>query len=283
MTERPASNTAVGVATLRAAHQLIDQPPRILDDTVVVRLLGSEISPYIHENLGRFQSPRAQALRTHVLLRSRYAEERLQIAVERGVSQFLLLGAGFDTFAYRQPSWSSSVRIFEVDHPAGQQSKRDRLAAADVPLPDNLTFVSVDFERETLRDRLYAHSFDFAKRTFVSCLGVLVYLTSEAVDDLFRFLGSLAPSSECVLTIGGGQRSADPTVPSLGDLAAAAGEPFRSILDAESLAALCARCGLELPVFPAASEIARYLGNRHDGLHSPSRRSIASVTVAGRA
>jgi methyltransferase (TIGR00027 family) len=282
VTERPASNTAVGVATLRAAHQLIDQLPRILDDTVVVRLLGNETSRYIHENAWRLQSPRAAALRTHVLLRSRYAEERLKIAVDGGVAQFLVLGAGLDTFAYRQPPWTSNLRIFEVDHPASQQSKRDRLAAADIPIPANLTFVPVDFEHETLRERLEACNFDFAARAFVSCLGVLVYLTGDAVEDVFRFLGSLAPSSECVLTIGGGHKPADPTVPSLGDLAAAAGEPFRSVLDPESLAELCARFGVEPPVFPGPDEVSRYLGDRRDGLRAPSRQSIASVTVAER-
>ena len=248
-----------------------------------MRLLGPTATDRVLENADRFRSQRAIGLRAHVLLRSRYAEERLQGAVARGITQFLVLGAGLDTFAYRQPSWASAVRIFEVDHPASQASKRDRLASAGIPTPDNLTFVPIDFEHETLQEGLVAHNFDFAALTFVSCLGVLIYLTNEAVLDLFEFLGSLRPSSECVLTIGGGARPQDPNVPSLGDLAAAAGEPFLSALDVDALSALCARFGLEPPVFPTGDEIERYLGRRSDGLHAPTRRNIASVTVAERA
>ncbi len=282
MTERPASRTAVSVATLRAAHQLVDEPPRILDDTVIVRLLGPATPEYVQEHIERFREPRAMALRAHVLLRSRYAEERLQAAVGRGITQFLVLGAGLDTFAYRQPPWASSLRIFEVDHPASQQSKRERLASADIALPDNLTFVSVDFEHETLRERLAANAFDFSALTFVSCLGVLVYLTNDAVVDLFDFVGSLGPSSECVLTFGGA-RPQDPNVPSLADMAAAAGEPFLSVLDVDALRALCVRAGLEPPVFPTVAELERFVGDRSDGLRPPERQSIASVTVAERA
>lgn len=225
---------------------------------------------------------RASALRTHVLLRSRYAEERLRLAVDRGVVQFLTLGAGLDTFAYRQPDWARGLRIYEVDHPASQKAKRERLAKASIKVPDNVTFVSVDFEHETLRDRLVAHGFDFAAPAFVSCLGVLVYLTVDAVTDLFRFIASLAPPSECVFTFGGHSRPTTPGVPSLGEIVAAAGEPFRSALDIGEVKALCAEVGLPAPVVPTDAEIASYLGDRRDGLEPPARTSIASVMVAPR-
>lgn len=225
---------------------------------------------------------RARGLRTHVLLRSRYAEERLHLAVDRGIVQFLALGAGLDTFAYRQPDWATGLRIYEVDHPASQEAKRERLAAASIAIPDNVTFVSVDFEHETLQDRLLAHGFDFAAPTFVSCLGVLVYLTMDAVTDLFRFVASLSPSSECVFTFGGHSRPMPPGVPSLNEIVAAAGEPFRSALDIYEVGALCAEVGLPAPVVPTDAEIASYLGDRVDGLEPPSRNSIASVTVAPR-
>jgi len=282
VTERPASNTAIGVATLRAAHQLIDQPPWILDDPIVLRLLGPTARERVLDNAERFRSPRAVGLRAHVLLRSRYAEECLQAAVNRGTTQFLVLGAGMDTFAFRQPPWASALRIFEVDHPASQQAKRDRLAAAGISAPANLTFVPVDFEHETIRERLIEQEFDFSALTFVSCLGVLVYLSNEAVIDLFEFLGSLSPASGCVLTIGGGARPKDPNVPSLADLAAEVGEPFLSALDADALGALCTRFGLEQPMFPTTEEIGRYMGNRNDGLNAPTRRNIASIMVAER-
>ncbi len=206
----------------------------------------------------------------------------MRIAVARGVKQFLVLGAGLDTFAYRQPEWAHGLHIYEVDHPTSQDAKRERLAAASISIPRNLAFVSVDFEHETLRDRLTANGFDFTTPTFVSCLGVLVYLTMDAVTDLFRFITSLAPSSEFVFTFGGHPRPMPPGIPSLAEIVAASGEPFRSALDIGEVGRLCAEVGLSAPVVPTESEIERYLGKRSDGLHPPTHNSIASVTVAPR-
>ena len=265
---------------LRAVHQLLDGLPRVLDDTVVVRLLGPDTEWYVRDRAAQMLGPRATALRTHVLLRSRYAEERLQSAMSGGVTQFLILGAGLDTFAYRQPDWARALRIYEVDHPASQAAKRDRLGAAEISMPQNLTFVPIDFERETLRHGLGAAGFDPSDATFVSCLGVIVYLTKDAVKDLFYFIASLAPASECVFTFGGNPRQTEAGFPSLADLAAAAGEPFRSPLDVAAVGAVCAGAGLPAPIFPTAEEIKSYLGERQDWLRPPARASIASVTVA---
>jgi len=206
----------------------------------------------------------------------------LRIAVARGVSQLLVLGAGLDTFAYRQPEWAHGLHIYEVDHPTSQDAKRERLAAASISVPGNVTFVSVDFEHETLRDRLAISGFDFAAPTFVSCLGVLVYLTMDAVTDLFRFIASLAPSSEFVFTFGGHPRPLPAGVPSLAEIVAAAGEPFRSALDIDEVGRLCTEVGLAEPIVPTDAEIARYMGDRRDGLQPPMHNSIASVMVAPR-
>lgn len=267
---------------LRAAHQILDGTPRVLDDTIIVRLLGPGTEWSVRERTDQMLGPRATALRTHVLLRSRYAEERLHLAVERRVTQFLILGAGLDTFAYRQPEWADALRIFEVDHPASQADKRQKLGAAKLDVPSNLVFVPVDFERETLRGRLLSEGFDFSQPTFVSCLGVLVYLTMDAIRDLLRFVAALPPGSECVLTYGGHRHSRDSGMPSLADLAAAVGEPFRSPMDLTALNELCADVGLEQATLPTIAEIAAYLGDRQDWLRPPARSSIASVTVAER-
>jgi methyltransferase (TIGR00027 family) len=280
VTERPQSNTAFGVAVLRAAHQLHDGYPRVLDDRVILELLGPEVAKHVAENPERYSDPRVAALRVHVLLRSRYAEERLRLAVARGVQQFVVLGAGLDTFAYRQPEWASSLRIFEVDHPASQKAKIDKLSQAAIAVPENVAFVSVDFEHETLRDRLVDHDLDFSAPVFVSCLGVLVYLTMDAVTDVFRFIASLQDGSECVLTFGGWARKGDSAAASLADMAASAGEPFLSPMDADEVTALCDTTGLAQPVFPTTAEILEYLGDRRDSLRPPTRSSIASVMVA---
>jgi methyltransferase (TIGR00027 family) len=123
---RTASRTAIGVAALRAVHHVVVGLPKILDDTAVIPLLGSTIVDRVLSDRARLDAPGARALRSHVVLRSRYAEDRLAEAVQRGLRQFLVLGAGFDTFAWRQPAWAHDLRIFEVDQPASQQARTAR-------------------------------------------------------------------------------------------------------------------------------------------------------------
>lgn len=265
---------------LRAAHQILDGMPRVLDDTVIVRLLGPDTEWIVRERTEQLLGTQATRLRTHVLLRSRYAEERLHVATGRGVAQFLILGAGLDTFAYRQPEWATGLRIFEVDHPSSQTQKREKLKTASIPVPPNLVFVPVDFERQTLRRRLLDEGFDFDRPAFVSCLGVLVYLSMDAIRDLLRFLAALHAGSECVLTYGGHHQAHGSGARSLAEMAAAVGEPFRSPMDLAALAALCADAGLQQPTVPTTEEIAAYLGDRQDWLRPPTRSSIASVQVA---
>jgi O-methyltransferase involved in polyketide biosynthesis len=117
MNDQKASRTALGTAHLRAAHQLLDAAPRILEDSIAVRLLGEGAGQKICESAEHYRNPAAAGLRSHVVLRSRFAEDRLAAAVPKGVKQYVILGAGFDTFAFRQPDWAKSLKIFEIDHP----------------------------------------------------------------------------------------------------------------------------------------------------------------------
>jgi methyltransferase (TIGR00027 family) len=280
MAEREASKTAIGVAMLRAAHQMHDGLPRILDDTVVMRLLSSEAQARVREGAATYRAPRAMALRAHVLLRSRFAEERLRDAVARGVTQMVVLGAGLDTFAFRQPAWAGALRILEVDHPASQKVKRERLAFAEISTPVNLTFVPIDFEDDTLEAGLARAGFDPRAKTFVSCLGVLVYLTGEAIAELFAFVARLPAGSECVFTFGGARGPDEPGNPSLATVAAALGEPWQSSMEFDDVIAVLARAGLPTPEQPSPETIAKYLGDRADGLEAPTRQRLASVVVA---
>src|SRR5208282_4853044 len=117
-------NTAFGAATFRAVHQLIDEEPKILNDPIAPRLLDTSTRDQIRLTPNKFQTPRMKALRSQIVMRSRYTEDRLAEAVDNGVQQYLILGAGLDTFAYRQPHLARVLRIFEVDHSASQSSKR---------------------------------------------------------------------------------------------------------------------------------------------------------------
>ena len=126
-------------------------------------------------------------------MRQRYTEDELDKAVERGVAQYVILGAGLDSFAYRRPDLAGVVRVFEVDHPATQQWKRARVQALALPPPNNLTFVPIDFEQQALADELRAGGHRSELPTFVSWLGVTMYLTEEAVFETLRYVASLEP------------------------------------------------------------------------------------------
>src|ERR1017187_1145531 len=140
MQDQTASKTALATAYIRAAHQLLDTQPLLLSDPVALRLLGPKAADTIRESLSRHQSPEGKALRAHVVLRSRFTEDRLEKAVARGVTRYILIGAGFDTFALRQPSWARALKIVELDHPATQSAKRDRIAKEGLLEPTNLVF-----------------------------------------------------------------------------------------------------------------------------------------------
>ena len=124
MHNEQSSATALGVATIRAVHQLIDERPLILEDPVSPLLLDADARGEILEKPGRYRNAAALGLRSHVVLRSRYAEDEFHRAVGAGVRQLISLGAGYDTFAFRQQSWAHGVAIVEMDHPATQAAKQ---------------------------------------------------------------------------------------------------------------------------------------------------------------
>ncbi len=287
MTERNASKTALGVAALRAVHQLLDGEPKILEDPIAARLLGPEFLNRFAENPGKAHDRGIQGLRGHVVLRSRYSEDRLAGAVERGVQQCVILGAGFDTFAYRQPLWARRLRIFEVDHPGTQREKRERLQAAAIETPENLEFVSIDFESVSLQDGLRSSSLDFSEPTFFSCLGVLVYLSEEAVRDVFQLVAAFPPGSEIVFTFSLADSALSGEDAALRARIAATvdslGEPWRTHFDPELLAGDLKGCGFsEFTVLTADEAERKYFAGRHDRLRPPRRSAIASAIVGKR-
>ncbi len=284
MRENRASGTAMGVAKVRAAHQLVDDEPLVLADPVVLRLVGHEAIAAIRADASLRSNPRVAAFRAHIVLRNRHAEDCLREAVERGVRQYVLLGAGYDTFAYRQPGWAEGLRIFEVDHPASQTAKRELLASAGVLLPENLRFASVNFESELVNDGLARAGFDFTQPAFFSCLGVLVYLEEKAVAELFQFVGSMQPGSEIVFTFSQPDSALD-----AGELDIRAkinsavnemGEPWRSYFEPERLREMLLHSGFSEVTFltPAVAE-ERYFRGRTDALRSPRRVRLGRAAV----
>jgi len=280
MTERNASTTAAAVAVYRAAHLILDSPPLILDDSVMVRMLGPEAAERIRSAPELFQSEPARALRAHVVLRSRFAEDSLREAAERGIKQYVLLGAGLDTFAYRQPVWARELSIVEVDHPSSQSYKREMLAKAGVETPPNVRYADIDFEHETLVDGLRRHGVAFDQPTFFSWLGVTMYLTREAIDAVLRTVASFPKGSEIVLTFSQPRDPSNADDFSLPDRAAAVGEPWISYFTPDELRNLLLAHGFSSVFFLMRDDaFARYFDGRTDGLLPPRRTSIARAIV----
>jgi len=180
------SRTALGAAVLRAAHQVLDHAA-IFTDPLALRILGPDGDAMVRDAA---DDSSRQRLRWFIAVRSRIAEDALAVARQRGVRQLVILGAGLDTYAYRTPP-SDDLRIFEVDHPATQAWKRDRLAEAAIAVPPTLYFVPVDFERQTLSDGLSAAAFDPLEPTFFTWLGVVPYLSDAAVFATLGFIAGL--------------------------------------------------------------------------------------------
>jgi methyltransferase (TIGR00027 family) len=187
------SQTALAAAVHRAAHQVLEGG-RIFSDPLALRILGLDAGSISQEAEA---DPSRRKMRLFIAVRTRFAEDALATSVRRGVRQLVVLGAGLDTFAYRSP-FLDRVRVFEVDHPATQEWKRQRLAAAGVPLPGSLAFVPVDFERTTLAEGLAAAGFDRASQTFFTWLGVVPYLPMRPVWSIISYVAHLPGGAHLV-------------------------------------------------------------------------------------
>lgn len=184
------SRTALLIARQRAAHQVLDQGS-ILCDPFAMKILGEDENDVLQFANAH---PLASIGRLFTAARSRIAEDALSGAVERGVRQIVVLGAGLDTFALRCPHGARQVRVYEVDHPATQAWKRERLAEAQLALPPWLVFVPVDFERDDLRETLAGAGFQQNSPAFFTWLGVVPYLTENAVGRTLGYIASIQNS-----------------------------------------------------------------------------------------
>jgi methyltransferase (TIGR00027 family) len=258
------------VALRRAAHQLMDQPP-VFADPLALRILGSAASEELERN-PQYRAHRIsdRYLRAFLAARSRIAEDTLAELVGQGLRQYVILGAGLDTFAYRNP-WPE-LRVWEVDHPATQGWKRERLDKAEIAIPTPEPFVPVDFAQQDLEQALVGAGVDISRPTFFSWLGVAPYLERPAIDAL---LGFVARASET-----GGGIVFDYFIPPhtqplhIRLLLALRrrrlkkiGEPWRSYFDPADLTAQLRNLGLQdITDFTPDMITARYFAGRQDGL-----------------
>lgn len=272
MIEAQPSRTAERVARYRAAHQVLDQPP-VLRDELAVAMLGPTTAAALRADPSAFATSRlASFLRASMAARARFAEDQLAALRAGGLGQYVVLGAGLDTFAYRQVAPRPPLQVWEVDHPATQAWKRQRLAEAGVAVPPHLTFVPLDFERQSLPAALADAGFDLAGGALFAWLGVVPYLTVEAIRATLAFIAAASRG-------GGGvvfdylvePAALSPLRRAVGDrmaaVVAADGEPWRSAFAPTALGGELRALG-----FAAAEDIppetlnARYFSARADGL-----------------
>lgn len=270
-----ASMTAQGAAVQRALHQIIDLP-RVFDDPLAVAMLGTDAASALQAAADR----PSRGLRAYIAMRSRHAEDQLAEAVRRGVRQYVLLGAGLDSFACRNPH--PSLQVFEVDHPATQQWKRQRLAAASLTVPDSLNFVPVDFETQRLDTQLRLHGFRFGEPAFFSMLGVVIYISEEALDQTLRVVAGCAAGSGITFsyTLPASRLGEAARLARERSMAAVArlGEPWITFLEPETLSPRLRAAGFStVELLDGAEGNRRYFAGRSDGLRLSDSAQMATA------
>ena len=278
------SLTALTAAAARAAHLIVDTEPVIFADTLAQAMLGERAEELISYHRAHGTHPVLAGARAQVTCRSRYAEDRLADAIGRGIGQYVLLGAGLDSFAYRSPL-AGQVRVFEVDHPATQEYKRRvREVAEGGGRVGSVRFVAVDFGRDSLGEALGRAGFDAEQPALVSWLGVTMYLDESAIEATVAVMGGFAPGSEVVMDymLPAGMRDAAGQMYAdlVGQAAAEWGEPWRSAFAPGAMAALLARHGFgpardvgQRDMIPAAA------WDRSDALRPAELFRIAHVAI----
>ncbi len=270
-------------AVVRGRHRLEDAPPWILDDPIALELVGPSWRDMAASSDARYSRELGRQLRAAIALRSRYAEHRLELGSFR---QYVLLGAGLDSFRWRRPDLLGPLRLFEVDHPASQSWKRRRMDELGLATSEYQVFAPVDFEVESLVEGLDAAGFEWEEPTLFSWLGVVPYLTVDAVEATLRTITRCRPGSEVVFEYGLARPFMDDLgrefVAGFSRVAAYVGEPLRtgggwSPAEAEQVVG---RCGLRVVDHPSRDDlVARYFGDRSDGLRPWSVSNLMAAAV----
>ncbi|RCG30189.1 SAM-dependent methyltransferase [Sphaerisporangium album] len=277
------SRTALTAAAARAAHLMVDDQPTIFADTPAYALLGDHAEELTAYHKVHGAHPILAAARATATTRSRYTEDRLAEAVRRGVGQYVILGAGLDSYAYRAGE-DGPVRVFEVDHPATGQWKRDALAKAGIGVPGTVAFVAVDFENDSPADRLVQEGFDPSAPAVVSWLGVTMYLARETIGRTLAMVGGFASGSELVidsmLPEGLRDEEAQAYVDAVLPVVAESGEPWLTFLGPGDMSAILREHGLEVLAHAHEREaIDAALWNRTDALRPSSLSLLTHARV----
>lgn len=271
-TREAPDDTAVRTALWRALHVLADPPPHVFVDDLGLALVAPDEGWRDRPDMSPFTRP----FRASIVARARFVEDLVADRAARDVLQYVILGAGLDTFAQRRPSLASRLQVFEIDQPGPQAWKRKRLGELGFGIPTFLHLVPVDFEAgDAWWNQLLASGFDRARPAVVAALGVSMYLTEDAIAAMLRRIATLAPGSTFTLSFLLPIELADPEVrPGIeraAEGARANGTPFISFFTPDAMLALARKWGFRAVEHVSANALAeRYFANRTDGLRPPA-------------
>jgi methyltransferase (TIGR00027 family) len=273
-------STAVRVALWRALHVELDAAPHVLDDTIGLRLADPDPGWRSRDDM---DPQGTRAFRASIVGRARYLDDLVRERTAAGVRQYVILGAGLDTFAQRHPD--VDVRIFEVDQPGTQEWKRRRLTEIGLPATDRLHFVPVDFESgQSWPEALTGNGFDTTRPAVLSSTGVSMYLTEDATAATLREVAALAAGSVLAMTfmlpidlVDAAER---PVQEAVERAAAHSGTPFLSHYSPDVMTRMCRAAGFSSVRHVSPDELAaRYFAGRADGLRPPSAEHLIVATV----
>ena len=273
-------STAVRTALWRALHVELDAAPHVIDDTVGLRLANPDTD---WRSRGDMHPAGTRSFRASIVARARYLDDLVSERTAAGVDQYVVLGAGLDTFAQRHPE--VATRIYEVDQPGTQDWKSRRLTEIGYPPNENLQFVPVDFEGgESWLDALADNGFDRARPAVMSSTGVSMYLTREATEVTLRQIATLARGSVLAMTYMLPLDLVDPSERAMQENVEAAavgsGTPFISHYSPDEMADMCRAAGFSAVTHVGPDELTRrYFADRTDELRVPSAEQLILGTV----
>jgi methyltransferase (TIGR00027 family) len=274
-------HTAVRVALWRALHVAIDPKPHVLTDEIGMKLVGEESWRERQDMAPDFSKP----MRASIVGRARFIEDLVEERAAKGVSQYVILGAGLDTFAQRRPEIASRMRVFEVDQPGPQAWKQNRLAETGFDTPSWLHFVPVDFEAgESWQEKLASAGFDPKKPAIVVSTGVSMYLTKETNFTTFQQMAKLAPGSTFATTFMLALDLLEPKERGIMEFvmgkAAESGTPFLSLFTPEEFAKMAKEAGFKNAQYVSAEDVyRRYFAQRNDGLRAGNAEAFLVATT----
>ncbi len=261
-------NTAVRTALWRAMHVQVDAKPHILKDEIGLKLVAPDVDwrqrPDMHPQF-------TKRLRASIVVRARFIEDLIIEQNGKGISQYIILGAGLDTFAQRRPDIASKLQIFEIDQPATQTWKQHRLTELGFGIPQQLHFVSVNFETSSWWQQLLKEGFDIGKPAVVACTGVSLYLTRVAIISTLKQIATFAPGSKLAMTFYLPMELIDEEDKPLQQIAEKgareAGTPFVSFFDPNEILTLAREAGFKEAKTISTKNLEQlYLKDREDHL-----------------